>query len=69
MTRRALLAAFVVATLTLVFLGSNTIAEGMSSGGMPGEDRIVDMTSWLIPNALVLGVAAMLGWALFGKRH
>lgn len=68
MTRKALLAAFVAVTLTLVYLGSNTIAAGVSHSGVPGTEAVVDMMSWLVPNALVVGVAIMLGWALFGKR-
>ncbi len=68
MTRKALLAAFVAVTLTLVFLGSNTIAAGLSHSGVPGTEAVVDLTSLIVPNALVLGVAIMLGWALFGKR-
>ncbi len=68
MTRKALLAAFVAVTLTLIYLGSNTIAAGVSHSGVPGTEAVVDMMSWLVPNALVLGVAIMLGWALFGKR-
>lgn len=69
MTRRALLAVFVMVTLGLVFFGSNTIAAGLSSSATPGGEAVVDIASWLIPNALVLGLALMLGWALFGKRH
>lgn len=68
MTRKALLAAFVAATLTLVILGSNTIAASLSRSGFPGTVAVVDLTSWLVPNALVLGVACMFGWALFGRR-
>ncbi len=69
MTRRTLLVAFVVVTLVLVFFGSNTIASGMTSGGMMGGEGMEDVTSRIVPNILVLGVAVMLGWALFGKRH
>jgi hypothetical protein len=69
MTRKVLLVAFVVVTLVLVFFGSNSIAAGMTSGGMMGGEGMDDMPSRIVPNVLVLGVAVMLGWALFGKRH
>lgn len=69
MTRKVLLVAFVVVTLVLVFFGSNSIAAGMTSGGMMGGEEMQDVTSLIVPNVLVLGVAAMLGWALFARRH
>ncbi len=69
MTRRTLLVAFVVVTLVLMFFGSNTIASGMTSGGMMGGAVMEDVTSRIVPDILVVGVAVMLGWTLFGRRH
>lgn len=69
LTKRTLLVAFVVMTLLLLFFGSNAIASGMMSGGLMGGEGMDDLTSRIVPNLLVLGLAVMLGWALFGKRH
>ncbi len=67
--RRSLLVAFVVATLGLVFFGRNAIASEMMGRATMGADELQDLTSRIVPSVLVLGVAGVLGWALFGKRH
>jgi hypothetical protein len=60
---------FVVIALVLVALGSSPIASAMTSGSMAGGEEFVDLSSRIVPNLLVLSLAIMLAWALFGKRY
>jgi sorbitol-specific phosphotransferase system component IIC len=36
---------------------------------MAGGEEFVDLSSRIVPNLLVLSLAIMLAWALFGKRY
>lgn len=72
-TSRGLVVAVVIVVGLLVLVGGGAIIGGGPGGGMMGGGRTG--TAWMggfgwmwVPAVLIVGLAALLAWGMFGKK-
>lgn len=66
--KTALLIAFVIVIVLLVFMGSGLMLGDMPSGGMMGTGSLVGFNWMWLPFLLLLILTGILLWIMFGKR-
>ena len=67
-TKTTLVIAFAIAIVLVLIFGGGTMTGGMMSGGMMGSGRMGGISWMWIPTLLTLGLGALLGWVIFGKK-
>lgn len=66
--KTALLIAFVIVIVLLVFIGSGVMTGGMPGSGMMGGGSLVGINWMWLPFLILLIVTGILLWVIFGKK-
>jgi len=66
-TKTALVIAFAIAAVLLLF-GGDTMTGATLSGGMMGNGAMGGISWMWIPVLLMLGICALIVWAIFGQK-
>ncbi len=66
--KTSLVIAFAIAVVLLLLLGGGTMTGATLSGGMMGNGAMGGIGWMWIPTLLVLGLGALLAWAIFGQK-
>ena len=64
----ALVIAFAIVVILLLLFGGRMMTGATLSGGMMGSGYMGGINWMWIPTVLVLGLGALLAWAIFGKK-
>ena len=66
--KTALLIAFIIVIVLLLFLGSGIMSGAMMSGGMMGTGTMVGINWMWLPILLLMVLLGILIWNIFGKK-
>ena len=65
----SMVVSFVVVILLFLLFSSMVITGALANGGMMGSERMMSGISWMwIPTLLSLGLALLIGWAIFSRN-
>lgn len=67
--RTVLLIAFAIVVAMLLMFGGGTMTGATLSGGMMGNGAMGGISWMWIPTLLMVGVAALLVWVIFGPKN
>ena len=67
-TKTALVIAFAIAVVLLLLFGGGTMTGATLSGGMMGNGAMGGISWMWIPVLLMLGICALIVWAIFGQK-
>jgi hypothetical protein len=67
-SKTPLVIAFVVVVVLFLIFGGGAMTGSMTGGGMMGHGWMGGYSWMWIPTLLILGLGALLGWAIFGKK-
>lgn len=66
--KKALVLAFVIVIVLLVFLGAGIMSGAMLSGGMLGTGRMIGFNWMWLPVLLLLVLLGIFLWIIFGRK-
>jgi hypothetical protein len=66
--KTGLVIAFVIVVVLFLLFGGGAMTGATMSGGMMGSGSMGGISWMWIPTALTVGIAILLGWAIFRKK-
>ena len=67
-TKTALVIALVIVMVLLLLFGGGAMTGTMMSGGMMGNGAMGGVSWMWMPTLLIVGLAVLLAWVIFGQK-